>query len=118
LRSSGLEASDVFEDWRLTTGSCPQLYRHPGEGRDLTLSVCRTGEIPACAGMTEKGRPGIHPEAAVIDPPEKPLSYLGVPCQPARVRVTVRVGFPSTASPVLKRQRRQIRRIRPYILSL
>jgi len=28
------------------------LIRHPGEGRDLTLSVCRTGEIPAFAGMT------------------------------------------------------------------
>jgi hypothetical protein len=26
--------------------------RHPGEGRDLTLSVYRTGEIPAFAGMT------------------------------------------------------------------
>jgi len=26
--------------------------RHPGEGRDLTLSQRRTGEIPAFAGMT------------------------------------------------------------------
>jgi hypothetical protein len=32
--------------------SGPSLIRHPGEGRDLTLSVCRTGEIPAFAGMT------------------------------------------------------------------
>jgi hypothetical protein len=30
----------------------PLLFRHPGEGRDLTLSVFRTGEIPAFAGMT------------------------------------------------------------------
>ncbi|HMP44696.1 MAG TPA: hypothetical protein PKD99_06285, partial [Sphingopyxis sp.] len=28
------------------------LPRHPGEGRDLDLSSCRTGEIPAFAGMT------------------------------------------------------------------
>jgi len=28
------------------------LPRHPGEGRDLTLSSNRTGEIPAFAGMT------------------------------------------------------------------
>jgi hypothetical protein len=27
-------------------------FRHPGAGRDLTLSKLRTGEIPACAGMT------------------------------------------------------------------
>jgi hypothetical protein len=32
--------------------SRPSLIRHPGEGRDLTLSVCRIGEIPAFAGMT------------------------------------------------------------------
>ena len=44
---------------------CGSLFhRHPGEGRDLTLSVCRTGEIPAFAGMTDKGRPGIHPKTA------------------------------------------------------
>ena len=29
--------------------------RHPGAGRDLTLSPCRTGEIPAFAGMTDMG---------------------------------------------------------------
>ena len=28
------------------------FHRHPGEGWDLTLSVYRTGEIPAFAGMT------------------------------------------------------------------
>jgi hypothetical protein len=28
------------------------LPRHPGEGRDLTVSAGRTGEIPAFAGMT------------------------------------------------------------------
>ncbi len=28
------------------------IIRHPGEGRDLTFSSCRTGEIPAFAGMT------------------------------------------------------------------
>ena len=27
-------------------------HRHPGEGRDLDLSLCRNGEIPAFAGMT------------------------------------------------------------------
>jgi adenosine/AMP kinase len=32
--------------------SRPSLIRHPGEGRDLTLTVFRTGEIPAFAGMT------------------------------------------------------------------
>jgi hypothetical protein len=42
----------------------PLFKRHPGEGRDLTLSVCRTGETPAFAGMTDKGRPGIRPETA------------------------------------------------------
>ncbi|WP_212743065.1 hypothetical protein, partial [Sphingopyxis sp. 2PD] len=31
--------------------------RHPGEGRDLTRSVNRTGEIPAFAGMTDEKRP-------------------------------------------------------------
>jgi ATP-dependent DNA helicase RecG len=30
-------------------------FRHPGEGRDLTLSFLRTGEIPASAGMTRQG---------------------------------------------------------------
>ncbi len=30
-------------------------FRHPGEGRDLTLTIFRTGEIPAFAGMTMKG---------------------------------------------------------------
>jgi len=28
------------------------VNRHPGEGRDLDLAICRTGEIPAYAGMT------------------------------------------------------------------
>jgi hypothetical protein len=30
----------------------PLLNRHPGEGRDLTLSKPRTGGIPAFAGTT------------------------------------------------------------------
>jgi hypothetical protein len=30
------------------------LLRHPGEGRNLALTVLRTGEIPAFAGMTVK----------------------------------------------------------------
>jgi hypothetical protein len=28
------------------------ILRHPGEGRDLTLSSERTGETPAFAGVT------------------------------------------------------------------
>ena len=28
------------------------FFRHPGEGRDLTVSTGRTGKIPAFAGMT------------------------------------------------------------------
>ena len=30
------------------------IIRHPGEGRDLTVSSQCTGEIPAFAGMTEE----------------------------------------------------------------
>jgi hypothetical protein len=32
----------------------PHLNRHSGEGRDLTVSTRRIGEIPAFAGMTKK----------------------------------------------------------------
>jgi hypothetical protein len=56
----------------------PLFNRHPGEGRDLTLSVCRAGEIPAFAGMTDKGRSGIHPKVA-----KKTLSYTIRLCQPS-----------------------------------
>ncbi|MFZ5725931.1 MAG: hypothetical protein ACOY4C_05920 [Pseudomonadota bacterium] len=64
--------------WLEATGSCPQPYRHPGEGRDLTLSGYRTGEIPAFAGMTEKGKAGIHPKTAIR---HKKLSYMARLCQ-------------------------------------
>jgi hypothetical protein len=53
-------------------------YRHPGEGRDLTLSVFRTGEIPAFAGMTNKGKPGIDPTLAI-----PPASSTPRPCHAA-----------------------------------
>jgi hypothetical protein len=57
--------------------ACDQLrschYRHPGEGRDLTLSIYSTGEIPACTGMTDKVRSAIYLKTAirlaVIPPP-------------------------------------------------
>jgi hypothetical protein len=39
-------------DDSLRVGSGRSFIRHPGEGRDLLLSVYRTGEIPAFAGMT------------------------------------------------------------------
>ena len=47
------------DQWRTSN------YRHPGEGRDLSLSVYRTGEIPAFAGMTNKGQSGIHPKTDI-----------------------------------------------------
>jgi hypothetical protein len=34
----------------------PSFLRHPGEGRDLTLSPRRADEIPAFAGMTNMQR--------------------------------------------------------------
>ncbi|WP_235211548.1 hypothetical protein, partial [Sphingopyxis sp. LC363] len=40
--------------------------RHPGEGRDLVLSVYRTGEIPAFAGMTVKLMTAPHPKAVPV----------------------------------------------------
>ena len=43
----------VFGWWRVSAGSGHLYHRHPGEGRDLTLSEWRTCEIPAFAEMTE-----------------------------------------------------------------
>ncbi|MEQ8309543.1 MAG: hypothetical protein RIA72_02465 [Sphingopyxis sp.] len=48
--SKGQES--FLADVRIGVVSRPSFIRHPGEGRDLTLTVDRTGEIPAFAGMT------------------------------------------------------------------
>lgn len=45
-------ADDSLDEGRPWGGFLTVFIRRPGEGRDLTLSVYRIGEISAFAGMT------------------------------------------------------------------